>query len=373
MVNRVTLWAGIAFSAVFLAVFALLFVDLDTLVEVMRNANYAYIVPGLILYTVGLWLRTVRWRLILNQIDGNNTARALFPVVVVGYMANNLIPVRVGELVRAYYLSLRETVGVSAGVGTIMLERASDVIVLMFYLVVALIGSAALVGSALPLVAEQVPGGMPLFAFLALLPLLGVLAVVSYTVFVSAHQTATIMAKTLWFLPSAIKDRLVAIALNLLSGLSAARTPMMVLKIVAISILIWAAEIGMYYVIALGFDIRAAFDNEIQFVLAIVFFGSMANLAGVIPSSAGGWGSFHFFGAASLVALGLNDDVAAGYALTVHMALWAPVTIAGAAFLFADGTSLGRLARGIGHLRRDRQATAPAEIESSSYSMDGNQ
>ena len=102
-------WLGLAGSAGFLAIFLVFFVDTSTIGDVLRNANYAYVAPSLFFYFIALYLRAHRWRFLLRSILGESR-RPIFPVVVVGYMANNLIPVRIGEVVRSYYLSLRENI-----------------------------------------------------------------------------------------------------------------------------------------------------------------------------------------------------------------------------------------------------------------------
>jgi uncharacterized membrane protein YbhN (UPF0104 family) len=102
----------------------------------------------------------------------------------------------------------------------------------------------------------------------------------------------------------------------------------------------------MYYLIAIGFDLRPIFDSQMEFIAAILVFTSAANLAGVLPSTAGSWGPFDFFGAAALVALGVGQEVAAAYALTVHVALWVPPTVVGGIILILDGNSLSGLMKG---------------------------
>jgi hypothetical protein len=143
-----------------------------------------------------------------------------------------------------------------------------------------------------------------------------------------------------------IRTRLLGIAERLLEGLTVVSSPMDLIKVVAWSLPVWAAEAAMYYLIAMGFDLRPVFDSEVEFVAAILVFTSAANLAGVLPSTAGSWGPFDFFGAAALVALGVGQDVAAVYALTVHVALWVPPTVVGAVLLILDGNSLSRLMKG---------------------------
>ena len=119
--------------------------DYDEVREALRQANFAYAAPSLVLYALALWFRTVRWRYLLGPITKGETKRALFPVVVVGYMANNLIPLRIGELMRAYYLTLREGVSTMATFGTVAIERAADVIALLLLVaVVAVFGAIGL-------------------------------------------------------------------------------------------------------------------------------------------------------------------------------------------------------------------------------------
>ena len=107
----------------------------------------------------------------------------------------------------------------------------------------------------------------------------------------------------------------------------------------------------MYGTIALGFDLNSMFDGNLEFVAVILVFTAAANLAGIFPSSAGSWGPFDFFGALALVALGVSEGLASGYALTVHVALWVPPTLLGAVFLLLDGSSLARLYGGAARAR----------------------
>ncbi len=343
---------------------AVFFVDFDKVIDVLASANYAYTIPSLGLYVLALWFRTVRWRYLLVPITGGETRRALFPVVVVGYMANNLIPIRIGELMRAYYLSLREGISTLTGFGTVALERASDVIALLLLVAIAAIVGAIGVQSTLDFIADDVPGGLPVLVFAALLPFTLVFAMVAYVVIVSAARIRWMLARVLLFLPMRLKYRVIDMAMNLIEGLTAVRSWRGLLNVIVLSLPVWIAEIGMYYVIALGFDIRSVFDSQLQFMAAVVVFGAAANLAGVLPSSAGSWGPFDFFGALALTALGVDADLAAAYAVTVHVVLWGPVTIAGAILLLVDKTSMINLARGARAARHE-----PAEKMSSDSDM----
>jgi len=99
----------------------------------------------------------------------------------------------------------------------------------------------------------------------------------------------------------------------------------------------------MLYIIALGFDIESAFGGKVEMIAAIGLFMAIANLALVVPSTAGGVGPFNFFGAATLVALGVGEAEAGAYVLTAHIALLLPVTLLGLVVLLFDHTSLKSL------------------------------
>ena len=338
-------WFGAIGSAVFLAVFIWLFVDFDTIGGVLGETNYVYVLPSLILYFVAVWFRAARWKFLLRPLIGKPT-KSIYSVVVVGYMANNLIPVRIGEIVRSYYLSLRESCSATAAFGTVAVERATDVLALLFFLAAAGLMGTIGVERAVGDISADVPGGAPVLAVIALLPFVAVLTVVIIISTASSQAVLGWLDRMMFMISGGVRTRLLGIAARLLEGLTVVSSPLDLAKVFAWSIPVWAAEAVMYYLIAQGFALRSVFDSQVEFIAAILVFTAVANLAGVLPSTAGSWGPFDFFGAAALVALGVGQDVAAAYALTVHVALWLPPTVVGAVLLILDGSSLSKLMKG---------------------------
>src|SRR3990172_342356 len=92
-------WIGMAFSLVLVGLFVRS-IDFTEVRKAFGEANYALALAALPVYFAGLWLRTIRWQYILRPVK-RVSARRLYPVVIIGLMANNLIPARAGELVRA--------------------------------------------------------------------------------------------------------------------------------------------------------------------------------------------------------------------------------------------------------------------------------
>ena len=162
-------WLGAIGSAVFLAVFVVVFVDFDTIGDVLSGANYTFVAPSLFFYFLAVAFRTGRWKFLLRPLIGK-PERSIYTVVVVGYMANNLIPLRIGEVVRSYYLSLREKCSVSAALGTVAVERATDVVALLFFLAAAGLMGTVGVDRAVGDISSSVPGGAVVLALFALLP-----------------------------------------------------------------------------------------------------------------------------------------------------------------------------------------------------------
>ena len=106
MLRRKRFWFGIVVAVAFLAFF-LARTDFGEISGAFSGADLLLAVAGVPLYFVGFWLRTLRWRTLLGPVTKITTAR-LYPVVLIGLMANNVAPARIGELVRAYLLGERE-------------------------------------------------------------------------------------------------------------------------------------------------------------------------------------------------------------------------------------------------------------------------
>ena len=106
--------------------------DISDLKNALRNANYYLLAPSIVVYFFAVFFRAIRWRYLLSPM-GQFPVGRLYSVVVIGYMANNLLPVRLGELVRSYYLARRENVSASSALATIAVERVYDGITLLAF------------------------------------------------------------------------------------------------------------------------------------------------------------------------------------------------------------------------------------------------
>src|SRR3990172_3660263 len=138
MSNLITsrrLWLGLGGTSLFLGLFFWR-TDLGELGAALAQANYWWVVPAVAIWFVSAAFRSLRWHYLLRRL-ANLSTRTLYPIVIIGYMANNLLPLRTGELVRAYVLGERHGVSKMSALGTIAVERVFDGVVLVGFLVVA--------------------------------------------------------------------------------------------------------------------------------------------------------------------------------------------------------------------------------------------
>lgn len=343
MLTSIRFWIGLAITAGFLFLLFIRF-DFGEMREALAEANYLYLIPGIAVYFVSLLFRSYRWRYVLTPFAEIKTLR-LLPVVVVGYMANNVLPMRIGEFARSYYLSTREPVRGSTALATIIIERVFDGLTLLFFLAAGalflpVLGLAQDVGSA-----AQLPTAV--LVTLVIVPFVGVLtAMVMIAIF---PQTFTDLARGLLrFAPNRLREPVLGLIVRFLAGFTGLHDPRRLALVFVLSIPIWLAEATMYFIVALGFDLQTHFGSFGEMAAVMLLITAVSNLATSIPSSQGSVGPFEFFAREALVFLTAGSvglGLATAYAIVLHLALLLPVIAAGLLYLTTVGLSLGELTK----------------------------
>ncbi|MCX8009397.1 MAG: flippase-like domain-containing protein, partial [Patescibacteria group bacterium] len=88
MIKRWQFWLGVVISAFFLYL-ALANLKLPELWKTLRNAEYLWLIPGVAVYFLGVWVRAWRWHYLLRPLKKISTT-TMFPIVAIGYMGNNI-------------------------------------------------------------------------------------------------------------------------------------------------------------------------------------------------------------------------------------------------------------------------------------------
>jgi hypothetical protein len=256
--------------------------------------------------------------------------RRLFPVVVIGYMGNNIYPFRAGEVLRAYVLRRREAVSMSASLATVIVERVFDGLVMLMF-----------VFAALPF--APLPGGgesIRTIIIAASVAFFGALIVF----FAIAAAPQRILTLTRWvsdrFLPEQVAEPLLDFAERFMIGLESLRHFRNVLMIFFTSVVVWLLETVKYWFV------MHAFTFEVSF-FALMLMNGVVNLATTLPSAPGYIGTFDGPGIAVLILYGVRDTIATAYTLVLHAALWLPVTLLGAFYMVREGLDWSHFGRAV--------------------------
>ena len=105
-------------------------VDLGKTADLLGGARPAWLAVAIAAVAADLVFRAFRWQILIRPIC-RVPLRRLSAYMLVGYLANNVLPARLGELVRSHYLGDREGISRSATLGTVVVERVVDTVVLV--------------------------------------------------------------------------------------------------------------------------------------------------------------------------------------------------------------------------------------------------
>ena len=319
-------WLGVLISIFFMYI-ALRGLRVGDMWQTLAGARYIWLLPGVAVYFIGVWVRAWRWHYLLRPVKPVPT-RTMFPIVAIGYMGNNIYPARAGEVLRAVVLKRREGVPVSASLATIIVERVFDGVVMLAFVFLNLPELARLTAD------SGFVGNIQSLALWGAAAFVGVLLVF----LLAAMFPAVTERLTRWFVenlvPERFREKVLAIALRFLGGLESLRSPREALMVFFTSVIIWLLETGKYWFVMHAFDFQVSF-------FALMLMNGIVNLATTIPSAPGYVGTFDAPGIAVLKAYGVPGAIAAGYTLVLHVALWLPITLLGGYYLAREGIQWG--------------------------------
>jgi len=320
--RRWQFWAGVAISLLFLY-FALRGLQVGDLWATLQVANYWWLIPGILIYLVGVIARAWRWHYLLRPVKSIPTT-TLFPITAIGYMGNNIYPARAGEVLRAIVLKKFEGVPISASLATIVVERVFDGVVMLGFVFLNLPELTRLTAS------SGFIGSIQTLALWGAGAFLGVLALFLLAGMYPERAIWFVRWMSRYVIPVRFREQVISLAENFLGGLAALRSPRDVLMIFLTSIVIWLLETGKYWFV------MQAFPFEVSF-FTLMLMNGIVNLATTIPSAPGYVGTFDAPGIAVLQAYGIEKAIAAGYTLVLHVALWVPITALGAYYMARAG------------------------------------
>jgi glycosyltransferase 2 family protein len=299
-------------------------VNLPELGHQLAATDWWWVLPAAAVAPLGLWARAIRWRYLYPP---GSRPPGLVAANMIGYMANNILPLRAGELVRVYVSARRlrlergtpMTSGVWLAGATIIVERVLDSVTLVLILAVLVL---------------RIPVPTKLqYAAAAILALDAIAAAALVVLAVAPEFCRRLVARLTARWPALAARSRRAVDMILL-GLEGVRAPAHLLPILAWTVVIWTiAALGAWALLrAVQLDLPLVAGWT---VLTFVGFGIS------IPSAPGYVGVWHAANVLALAVFGVGQTQALGYAVLYHASQYVTITLTGWLFLLREHVSLG--------------------------------
>ncbi len=312
---------SVAISAVFLA-FAVRGVDWGEALAALRGANYVWVLLMLPVTVWTLFIRGQRWRVFLHGV-GVPPLRALVSATNIGFLANMVLPLRIGEVVRPVLLSRRADLPLSGVLASVLLERIFDMFTILFLFGISV---------SLVTVSAQVRqwGWM----------LSGLAVAVAAVIVVIRVQERLALRIARWLsdrLPRRFGEQAYGFALGFVRALEMLDSPVAYLRAFAWSLYLWVA-IAVVYV--LGFW---AFHLEVPWLRGGLVLTTLVAIAVSVPSAPGFIGAFQLGCVLGLRIFGVAESPALAYSIVVHLSQFVGCVAAGLYSMWSESISLGEV------------------------------
>ena len=308
---------GVAVSLLFLS-WALRGVAFGDVLREIRAANPAYLALSVVLVTSTFPLRAVRWRLLLAAATGATPRfTPLWQATAIGFMANNVLPARAGEVARAWAGGRLTRTPMAIALATLGVEHIMDGVVVVFLLIVGIFAA----GFPADVRLGQAPIEHIAFTFGALFAA----ALLVLMLVVRAPDRALGLSDRVfaWLLPARAAAWATGIARHLFAGLTVLRSPRQTTRVLTWSFAVWLTNALSYWLAFEAFHL-----TTLPLTAAFVLQGIVA-LGVAIPSSPGFLGVFEAMCIVGLGIYGVTQEQAVSYAIGVHLAWFVPITVLG--------------------------------------------
>lgn len=287
--------------------------------EIIGRTNWPLLLLlGVPAQLAAMWVRALRWHHLTDVIQ-EIPVFPLFRATCIGFMANNLLPGRAGELVRAWTLS-RETGASGAGIlGTVVLERVIDSVTFL-----GLASAVLWVGGT-----QALGGGALVGAALSLLVALILPIVFLVWIRISPERALGFVHGILVrVLPSSLGNRIEGSLRRFAEGLGSLRGGRHLFWVLFHSIVLWVviSVIPLYAgVVAVDIDL-GSFTRTLAACYVML---AAIGLAVALPAAPGFFGTYHLACKEALGVFGVPDSRAFAMAVVVHATFWVTVTAFG--------------------------------------------
>lgn len=310
---------GLAISLVFLYL-AIRNVEWGIVVSGLKEIDLVFLTLTIACLFGSIFCRALLWKNLLKFEKSVSWVHA-FEAIIIGYMGNNVLPFRMGELIRAYAMSKKEGLSKTFILASIVLERLLDVLSLLIFFVALFLS--------VQLAHWLMVSGMVVFAFLILM------IVLVYFASADAWKFSSLLTKLLRYFPAAISHRAEQITGSFIQGLGLIKNRSQVIEVIFLSLVVWSVWTGCVYFGLKAFHLELPLTAPLLLVVVI-------NMGVMIPSSPGFIGVFQYLCVVSLSFFAVPKETALGFSVVLHAIQYVPVTLLGWFYLTRMHISLSR-------------------------------
>ncbi len=271
-----------------------------SLYETVQHVQYKWILPGLGIYFVAYILRSLRWSLLLSPLEFVHPV-LLLPIIFFGFFLNTILPARAGEFARAVTLSKNSNIPASSCLGSIAIERLTDLIGLLTLILLS---------------SHLFPAGR-LSPWKTITAVAIGFSIVGFLLFLFQKKGEELEKKY-----TGLLAKLIQLCRKLTRGFTALKSPVKMATVAMISILLWLTETSALMIISNAFQLNLTFLQSAAVIIGLA-------VGVMIPAAPGYVGTFEFFGQQILVMLGFPPDSSLAFIVVFHFFQMIFITIAG--------------------------------------------
>jgi uncharacterized protein (TIRG00374 family) len=303
--------------------FALRGAEWEDIRAVLARTRYEWVAAMAVVSVLAVYIRALRWQVLLEPV-GQVSVRPLFSATAVGFMANMLLPLRAGEVIRPVMVGRQTAVPTSAAFASVVLERLLDGL-LLFCLLIA-------ISLAVPVPEGMRRAGYVLAAVIAVV-VAGLVALLRYR-----ERAILRVRRSLDHLPRRLGPRIGDVLESFVAGLSGINDGRTVAVVFAYSLAVWLVIAATFGCALLALDVGAPLAAaSVSLMIMVAAFVSL-------PQAPGYLGTWQAGCVAALTFYGVSRSEAIGLSLVTHVTQVLVIVALGAACLAADNMGLRELA-----------------------------
>lgn len=291
--------------------------SIHNLASVLKRASFAFLIPAILVYLSGFYLRALKWRVILKNLKETRPA-SLLKYLWIGCSGNALLPARMGEILRAWIAGREESLSSISLFSTILIERFLEVMSLMilFFLSVTWLSLKSMYQAATIIMIASSMG----FIFL------------TATCYMSDRIIRLAQRLIPWEKP---RNTLIGYFEKFVIGIRILRNPLKIIWVIFLGVGVYIIEGLAYWGVARAFHIDVSVI-QVLFLVSFIFIGL------TIPSIVGNIGPLQYFCILGLSFFQVDKGTALIYSVFLNLMMYVPAVI-GIAYLYKFGISFKEL------------------------------